>query len=486
MNLRLPALALLLTAGGCDGEKSSDAPLVVSAVGARAAPGDPSSMQLDEARRVLMGATAQGLVRFDAAGQIEPGLAESWTVLPDGLSYIFRIREAEWSDGSPVTTEQVVRVLKRAAAPGSRNPLAPFLKVVDDIVAMTDRVIEVRLTAPRPDLLKLFAQPELAVFRLDLMTGSGPFRVQPDPAGGAVLIPAVDPDHGEDERVHKPRPADFVRLRGERAALAVARFAAGRSDAVLGGGFVDWPIVTVAKIDANAVKMDPVAGLFGFGVASRGGFLADPANRAALAMAIDRAALTRAFRPDWTPVETLLPARFDSAAAPAVAAWVAQPLDVRRALAQARVRSWKRVHAGPVTIRIALPAGPGGTLVWGTVAASLIAIGVQPVRVGMGDAAELRLVDAVAPYDSARWFLASACRPCSAEPLGLIEAARDAASLAERSARIAEADAALATDAAYIPIAQPLRWSIVTNRVNGWQGNARGWHPLNHLRNESE
>ena len=96
---------------------------------------------------------AQGLVRFDAGGNIVGGLAERWNVSDDGISYIFRLASAKWPDGREITAQQVARLLKRAIAPRSKNPLKDALGAVDDIVAMTDRVIEIRLTAPRPNLL---------------------------------------------------------------------------------------------------------------------------------------------------------------------------------------------------------------------------------------------------------------------------------------------------------------------------------------------
>jgi peptide/nickel transport system substrate-binding protein len=169
-----------------------------------------------------------------------------------------------------------------------------------------------------------------------------------------------------------------------------------------------------------------------------------------------------------------------------VPSWAPLPLDARRENARTQVRQWQAAHPGRIEIRVALPPGPGANLVWNHIAWSLLTIGIRPVRVGIDDQAELSLVDAVAPYDSARWFLATACRLCSDDVALLIAAARDAPTLDARAQRIAEADAALTADSGYIPIAQPLRWSIVTTRVTGWQGNTRAWHPLNHLRNETE
>ena len=482
---RLPlsgALALALLAGACGEDRASDAPLAVSAIGGPARAGDPSAALLDPPQRVLLDAVAQGLVRFDAAGQIVPALAERWIVIDDGRSYIFRLREAQWPGGDPVTAEQVVRVLRRAAAANSRNALAPFLAVVDEIVEMTPQVIEVRLKRPRPDLLKLFAQPELAVFNRE-GGGSGPFRMAAERDGAVLLRPATDLAAAGGA---PPTSRDGIRLRGERAARAIARLLWGNADLVLGGSFADWPLLGIAGVDPETVQVDPAVGLFGLAIVEREGFLADAANRAALAMAIDRAALVQAIRPEWGPVETLLPERIDSAAPPTIPSWGPLPLDARRENARARVRDWRRTHAEPLVVRVALPSGPGATLAWGQIAAAFLAIGIEPHRVALDDSADLRLVDAVAPYDSARWYLATACRPCGDEAAALVEAARDAPTLEERARRLAEADAALTADSAYIPIAQPLRWSIVTTRITGWQGNTRAWHPLNHLRNETE
>ena len=49
------------------------------------------------------------LIRVDKTGtKLEPGLAESWGVSPDGLSYTLKLRDAKFSDGSALTAEDVV------------------------------------------------------------------------------------------------------------------------------------------------------------------------------------------------------------------------------------------------------------------------------------------------------------------------------------------------------------------------------------------
>ncbi|PJI86846.1 peptide/nickel transport system substrate-binding protein [Sphingomonas koreensis] len=478
------AVALALFAGGC-GQRPDDIAVVASAIGGDAKLADPARGDLDFAARVMLDSTAQGLVRFDANGGIEPGLAERWIVIDSGRSYIFRLRAAEWPDGTSVTAADVVGSLKRAFEPRSRIAIAPFVAVIDEVVEMTPQIVEVRLKRPRPDLLKLFAQPELAILRRPALAGTGPFRVEPG-AGPVLLRPGFDPSRAADE-VEEPDPADNVRLRGERAAKAILRFATRQSDLVLGGTYRDWPLLAHADIAQANVKVDPALGLFGLAIVSRTGFLAKAENREAIAMGIDRIALTALFRPEWQPVETLLPARLDSAGDPAVPEWTALAPEARKATARNRVAAWRSLNPGAsLAIRVALPRDPGSTLIWVRIARDLIDMGLRPELVAEDSDADLRLIDAVAPYDSGRWYLVTACQSCPAPLMEAIEAARDAPTLTDRAQRIADADMALTADAAYIPIAQPLRWSLVALRLRAFQPNARAWHPLTHLRERGQ
>ncbi|RZM00013.1 MAG: ABC transporter substrate-binding protein, partial [Sphingomonas sp.] len=358
------------------------------------------------------------------------------------------------------------------------NPLTPFLTAIDEIVVMTPQVIEIRLKRPRPDLLKLFAQPDMALLRPVPAIGTGPFRRTDLRSATPLLRPAFDPGIADPDDQREHRPERDVRLIGERAARAILRFVAGRADLVSGGRFADWPLLATTTVRAAAIRLDPAVGLFGFAIVRREGFLANPANRAALSQAIDRDALVAAIAPNWDAADRLLPDPLDSAAPPQVPEWSLLSLDQRRAAARVQVARWPE----PVRLRLALPRGPGATLLFAQVSASFLMIGVTVERVDTGAPADLRLIDQVAPYDSARWYLATACAPCSPEATFALQAARDAPSMAERAAQIAQADAALNADTAFIPLARPLRWSLVAARLAAWQPNPRAWHPLNRLR----
>ncbi|MEA3065713.1 MAG: peptide/nickel transport system substrate-binding protein, partial [Sphingomonadales bacterium] len=208
--LHLIAATLLLA--GC-GEPESG-PVAISAVGGAPRILDPNRAPLDAPSAVLAGAAAQGLVRFDAGGEIEPALAQRWIVSDDGLRYTFRLGKAEWEGGGGrVTAEQAVARLRAAAAPASRNPLKPILGAIDEIVVMTDDVLEISLKSPRPNFLQLLAQPEMAIVRAG--RGAGPYAAQGQP-DGAVRLRLARREEGEEERA----PPPLLLLRGEPATAA--------------------------------------------------------------------------------------------------------------------------------------------------------------------------------------------------------------------------------------------------------------------------
>ena len=397
-------IAAVLGTAGCERRPDVGAVIVSAAGGANRLSLVPSRRD-DMANRLLADSVAQGLVRFDAAGQIEPGVAERWIVTDEGRTYIFRLREMNWSDGRPVRAADVVAVLRRRLRAQARNRLSPYLTAIDSIVEMTPQVIQIELSGPRSDLLKLFAQPEMAIVDSPRRLGSGPMRVIGRLGQITRLRPIPDPTRAADEQ-QEPVPEDDVLLVTERTAAGVARFVARKSDLVTGGTFRDWPLVAASGAAAVNIRIDPAAGLFGLAVVRREGFLATAANRAAIALAIDRAGLSRSLGEGWRADETLLPAALDSATPPAQAPWQAIPAAERLAIARARVAAWLAAENETPVVRIALPSGPGATLLWARLAADLYAIGVRPERVepGQDDGpdADLRLIDAAAPYDSAR------------------------------------------------------------------------------------
>lgn len=459
--------------GACE-RPAKDGPVDVSVIGVAPVLRDANRTPLQPNDRVLLSAVAQGLVRFDGNGQIDPGVARRWAVSDDGLYYTFRI-----DAGGSVDAETVAASLRRAIGRASRNALKPVLGAIDEIVAVTPEVVEIRLHSPRPNLLQLLAQPELAP-RVGT-GGSGPFRIAARDGRSILLAPVA----AEPVPPGTPTPGE-VRLWPERAALAIARFRAGRSAAVLGGDFNDLPIVRQAAIDARMLRFDPALGLFGFTFSDTSGFAGSSENRRALAMAIDRDRLTSAFdAADWQASATLLPPGVADLPTPARPDWIDTPIDQRQALAREAVARWTEEQGAEPTIRIAMPTGPGGNLLFAAIRRDWRAIGVRAERVGPDAAADVQLIDAVAPADIASWYLrrftCDFSRVCSEEADALLIAARDAPTLAERAGFLGAADARLAAITAFVPLAMPMRWSLADPRRSALQPNVRAIHPLDHL-----
>ena len=474
--LALPGLlaAALLLAGCGDG---ASGPIAISAIGGEPRLANPNRDRLDAPSALLLEATAQGLVRFDAGGEIEPALAQRWIVSDDGLRYIFRLRKATWGGAGRVDSEQVVARLRAAAAPPSRNPLNPILGAIDEIVALPD-VIEISLKSPRPSFLQLLAQPEMAIVRAG--RGTGPYRAEAQPDGSVRLSLLREED--EEDNGNEPPPP--LLLRGEDAVTAVARFGERQADLVIGGTLGDLPLARAVGAPAAQLRFDPVSGLFGLAFTAPDGAFARPETRQALAMAIDRPALAAALGvPGLLPRESLLPPGIEGLARVSAPAWIRDPLPARQARSTALLR--EAGEGGRLTVRVALPDAPGYRLLFVRLRRDWAAVGVETVRVPAGAAADLRLIDEVAPAGVASWYLrhfsCESSRICDPAADEMMAAARIAPDAASRRGMLANADRILAGLGPFIPLTAPVRWSLVAPRLTGFRPNALGRHPVGEL-----
>ncbi|MGV3511200.1 MAG: ABC transporter substrate-binding protein [Novosphingobium sp.] len=471
------AFALVLSACG----QSRDGTLQIAVMGDSAAPRG-GSQRLSSSAQLLRSATHEGLVGFDEQGRVVPALADRWIVTDNGQSYIFRLRDGIWPDGERITADDAAVALRKTIAGLKGRALGLDLAAIDEVRVMADRVIEIDLSSPVPELLTLLAQPELALAWRG--KGTGPMTRGED-EGGAQVYTLIPP-----EQRGLPKQPDFAR-RARKLALtfatpdqAVARFNDGYADVLLGGRIDTLPLAGSIGLTRGNVQLDPVIGLFGLMIDSTQGFLGAAANREALAMAIDREALIGRFNiGGWQPTTRVVSPDVEDDLGTIGERWQGMSAEERQTQAAARVGAWKSSGKAIPTLNVAMPDGPGSTRVFEQLRTDLARIGLSVRRVGEQDRADLRLVDIVARYGRATWFLnqlscivqKAVCSPVGDER---VAEARKSVDPAARAALLAEAEAEITAANGFIPIARPLRWSMVRGGTSGFAANPWGWHPL--------
>jgi peptide/nickel transport system substrate-binding protein len=78
------------------------------------------------------------LIDYDAKDQLVAGIAKSWSLSPDGLTYTFNLQpNAKFSDGSPITATDVQFSLMRSAKGGALGPQLSIMKSIEVVNATT-------------------------------------------------------------------------------------------------------------------------------------------------------------------------------------------------------------------------------------------------------------------------------------------------------------------------------------------------------------
>ena len=113
----------------------------------------------------------EGLVTEAPDGTLIPGVAERWNISRDGLTYTFYLRrDAQWSNGDPLTAADFVYSLRRVVAPETASDYAQVLTPVigaEDIIAgrvavdtlaiepLDEFTLQITLNAPTPYFLSV-------------------------------------------------------------------------------------------------------------------------------------------------------------------------------------------------------------------------------------------------------------------------------------------------------------------------------------------
>lgn len=156
----LPVFLLLaITACG----SSDDADRGTNALN-RAISTDPETLDIHKARSLqaldVLRDLGEGLISHTPTGELTPGVAESWEIAEDGLTYTFHLRaDAKWSNGDPVTAADFVFSVQRLKEPATGAFYAQFLNDVVSLEALDERTLQFTLAQPTPYLLSLLTHP---------------------------------------------------------------------------------------------------------------------------------------------------------------------------------------------------------------------------------------------------------------------------------------------------------------------------------------
>lgn len=87
----------------------------------------------------MLNNSMEGLLRIGKNSKVEPGIAKSYKVSSDGLTYTFNLRKnAKWSNGDKVTADDFVYSWRRTVDPKTQSQysyLFEGVKNIDDITA---------------------------------------------------------------------------------------------------------------------------------------------------------------------------------------------------------------------------------------------------------------------------------------------------------------------------------------------------------------
>jgi peptide/nickel transport system substrate-binding protein len=212
---------------------------------------DPTDGAAAAIREVTYANIYEGLTRINSKGEVEPGLAESWTISPDGLTYTFKlIHGVKFHDGSPFDCSVVKFSYERAMAPDSVNAQKQLFEPIASTECPDASTAVVKLK--RPTALFLFdmgwgdavmVSPKSAATNKTNPIGTGPFKFKQWVKGDRVEL-VRNPDYWGSQP--KLSAVTFKFISDPSAATA----------AVLAGDIDDFPLFPAPEA-LDQFKSDP-------------------------------------------------------------------------------------------------------------------------------------------------------------------------------------------------------------------------------------
>ncbi len=481
---------------------------------------DPHKISLTSEDRIV-GDMFVGLTQSDANGATIPGMATRWETSPDGLTWTFHLRDADWSDGVPVTADDFVFSLRRELDPATASEYASLLYLIKNgeavnrgslpltalgVRAVDARTLEIRVEHPAPYLTELtkhetmYPVPKHVVERWGSAwtdpahyVGDGPYKLVDwrfgqrvrmvrnprfwDATGVCVdqidYLPAVDSGAAEksvrrgemDVKVGlQSNRAPFLRQPGQMPAYV-------RTHTYLGVAYLVFNTRNVAAFR-------------------------DPRVRLALSLAVDREFITdKLLRAGQAPAYTFVPPGLDNYVSPAPPVWSRWSQARRQAAARVLLARAGYGPAHPLAIEFKHTSTPDAIHMTTSIQSDWQAIGVtttltqEEPQITYQD---YRLRDFqvgfaawIADYADAKSFLYLLQSSTGPQNYGdyhnprydaLLAAADQEPDAGRRAGLLQTAERTMLADTAVVPLYFAVSRNLVNPHITGWMDNIADIH----------
>jgi oligopeptide transport system substrate-binding protein len=306
----------------------------------------------------IIGDMFMGLTTEAADGSVIPGAAESWQVSDDGTVYTFKLRDHTWSDGTPVTADDFVFALRRILDPAQAAEYASLLYTIKNakplnegtmegmdqlgVRALDPQTLEITLEGPTPYFIEQLTHYTAFPLPKHKVEELGDDWIKPGNivGNGAYTVTEWLPNtHVKAEKNQAFYDADNVAIDtvyfypAEERNAATKRFRAGEIDVQydFASDQIDW----LRENLPEETRIAPYLGIYYYAINTRKAPFDKQPLRQALAMAIDREAITdKILRTGEIPAYSFVPPGTGNYGAPAYVSWKDMPYEERVAKAK--------------------------------------------------------------------------------------------------------------------------------------------------------
>ncbi|MFO1353109.1 MAG: peptide ABC transporter substrate-binding protein [Gammaproteobacteria bacterium] len=457
-----------------------------------------------------------GLTTEAADAKTIPGAAASWNASADGLTYTFKLRDHNWSDGQPVTADDFVFAFRRILDPATAAEYASLLFIIKNaeelnkgqakpedlgVKALDSKTLDITLKAPAPYFIDMlthhstFPIPKHIVekygkdwIKKGNIVGNGPYVLN-EWLPNTHIILDKNPKFYDAANVKIDR---VIYDPNEDRGATQKAFRASELDVTkdFASDQIDW----LKKNLPEETHIAPFLGIYYYAINTKKPPFGDPRVRVALSMAIDREAITdKVLKTGELPAYSFVPPGVGNyQGGPALIAWKAMPYAERIAKAKQLLTEAGFGPDKPLKFTLSYNTSENHKRIAVAVAAMWKQLGVQ-VELFNSEAKvhyenlqqhnfEIGRAAWIADYSDPQNFLylletrtgaQNYAQYSNADYDKLMQEAEVTQDLPKRASILAKAEAIAMAEQPVIPIYYYVSKNLVSKKVKGWIDNTK-------------